>query len=152
MKHEKSSRHHGHHHAERMEHHHARHEHHHGETRGASRGKVHTMHDGHKHEYHYDDDHHHKMHHDAHEISHGHRDMGYHDMHEHGGLPRETIYYGINGGSIADRRSGMAEVERDRKMEGGGRMARQHKQRAGAGMRDDTVYGKMPPVPGRIDS
>lgn len=47
-----------------------------------------------------------------------------------------------------NRGMSMEEVERQLKT-GGGRMARQNRQREAL---DDTTYGKIPPVPGRIDS
>lgn len=134
-------------HAEHAEREHEKHGHHSSHMKHPSHHKVETHLDGHKFEYHHDND----MHEDSYEMAHGHRNSPFTEMHADGGLPREEMYYGITGGDMNARR-GMGEMEKERKMEGGGRMARQHKQRLGTGMRDDTVYGRLPPIPGRIDS
>ena len=104
--------------------------------------RVETHHDGHKFEHHHEND----LHRDHHEMAHGHMRKGYHEMMKDGGHEKEYIHSGEHG-MMSGR-----EVARELKMEGGGRQAKQHKQRMAAGMRDDTVYGKIPPRPGRIDS
>lgn len=98
-------------------------------------------------------EHHHdnEMHKGHHEMAHGHMDRDYHEMHKMGGLMPESQYEGIRG-------MPMGEVHRLEKA-GAGRMARQYRQREameeGKDTRmptDDTVYGRLPPIPGTIDS
>jgi len=111
-----------------------------------SRVESHKM-GGMKIEHHHDND----MHKDHHEKAHGHMTRGYHEMHKLGGHAPESQYEGIRGLPMGEVR----EVERA----GAGRMAKQYRQREamedrgmGRESRDDTVYGKIPPRPGKIDS
>jgi hypothetical protein len=102
------------------------------ESSGKSRVESHKM-GGMKIEHHHDND----MHSDHHKNAYGHMDMSYNEMHKAGGHKAESRYSGISGLP----RGEVKMMENS----GGGRMSKQHKQ-------DDTVYGKMPPRPGKIDS
>lgn len=109
------------------------------------KGRVEMHNDGHKMEHHHDND----MHRGFHEEAYGHMKKGYSEMSE-GKEHIRPQYEGYEGEGMKGR--GGREIARDIKMEGGGRQAKQHKQRMETGFRDDTVYGKMPPRPGKIDS
>jgi len=109
------------------------------------KGRVETHHDGHKIEHHHDND----LHRDHHEEAYGHMKKGYKEMSDGREHVREQ-YEGFEGSGAGGM--GRREIARDIKVEGGGRQAKQHKQRMEAGFEDDTVYGKIPPRPGKIDS
>lgn len=91
----------------------------------SGKGKTHSL--EYKIEYFPDND----MHGDVHDKMHGYRD----GSHMKGGM-------------------NVREAERELKTHSGGRLAKRHRQYEAAGGRDidDTVYGRLPPVPGRIDS
>lgn len=97
-----------------------------------SRVETHRM-GGMKIEHHMDND----MHSDHHENAYGHMDKSYHEMMKDGGHKAESRYEGIRGLPKGE----VSKMENS----GAGRMARQARQ-------DDTVYGKIPPRPGTIDS
>lgn len=105
-------------------------------------GKMHNL--EYKIEYFPDND----MHDDVHERMYGYRD-GSHMKAGRGEY--------VGGHPLKTGGASMMEIEAELKTHSGGRMARRDRQYKAAGKSmgndvDDTVYGRLPPVPGRIDS